>query len=51
MPESCHPPVSLRIGQFLVSSKDLFARVYFIAENLLQMHFSLNTYHRSNGIG
>lgn len=46
MPESLHPPVSLRIGQFFISSKDLFARLYFIAENLLQMHISLNTYYR-----
>lgn len=50
VPESCHCPVSLRIGQFFISSKDLFARLHFIAENLLQMHVFLNTYYRISGI-
>lgn len=50
MPESCNLPVSLRIRQLFFISKDysLFARLYFSAENMLQMHVFLKNCHRIN---
>lgn len=50
MPESCHLPDSLGIRHFYITFKDLFARLYLSAENMLQLHVFLRNHYRISGL-